>query len=380
MLKNSKNPEVSIVLPCRNEGEALPYCLEEIEKVLRKSKIEAEVIVSDSSTDKSPQIARKFGAKLVKHDKFGYGNAYLEGFNAAKGKYLFLADADGTYDFKELPRFINLLKKGNDLVMGNRFGRKMKKESMTWSHRYIGNPVLSSILRIFFGTTVRDSHCGMRAISREALDKLELRTSGMEFASEMVMKALKTNLKISDIDIDYHPRIGETKLRTFRDGWRHLRFMLLYSPLFLFFIPGILLFAIGLFSMLGLYFSTVTLLGIQFYVHPMFLSSMFMLVGYQLVMFAGFARLYALTHLGDKSKILDKALKYITIEKAILSGGLVVLVGVLIYLMIFIKWINVGFGDAGEIKNSILALTFVVLGVQTIFASFMMSIIGIGER
>lgn len=380
MLKNSKNPEVSIILPCRNEEEALPFCLKELEKVLSKCNFSAEIIVSDSSKDKSPEIAKKYGAILVKHDKFGYGNAYLEGFKVAKGKYLFLADADGSYDFKELPKFIKLLKDGNDLVIGNRFGGKMQRKAMPWLHKAIGNPLLSGILRLFFGTTVRDSHCGMRAIKKEALEKINLRTTGMEFASEMIVKALKKKLKIADIDIDYHTRIGKTKMRSFRDGWRHLRFMLLYSPLFLFFIPGLLLFFVGLISILKLYFSSVTLFGIQFYVHPMFLSSMFILVGYQLVMFAGFARLYALTHLGDESKILDKALRSITLEKAIVVGGGIVLAGVILYLAIFLKWLNSGFGNAGEIKNSIIALTFVVLGVQTIFASFMMSIIGIGER
>ncbi|MBC8435212.1 glycosyltransferase family 2 protein, partial [archaeon] len=194
------------------------------------------------------------------------------------------------------------------------------------------------------------------------------------------VKALKNDLKIEDIDINYHVRLGETKLRSFRDGWRHLRFMLLYSPLFLFFIPGIFLFLIGLFSMLQLYFSTITLLGIQLYIHPMFVSAMFILVGYQLIMFSAFSRIYAVTHLKDKSKFLDKMIRYLTIERASIFGGLVVIAGILIYLVIFLKWLNTGFGDINEIKNSILSLTFIVLGVQTIAASFMMSIIGIGER
>lgn len=374
------NPEVSIILPCRNEELALPFCLKELKEVISKFKINAEIIVSDSSTDSSPSIAKKFGVRLVKHDKEGYGNAYLEGVREARGKYLFLADADGSYEFNELPKFIESLKEGNDFVLGNRFGGKMEQEAMPWLHKYLGNPLLSGILRLFFKTRLRDAHCGMRAITRESFEKLNLRTTGMEFASEMIVKALKQDLKISELKINYRKRIGKTKLKSFRDGWRHLRFMLLYSPLFLFFIPGIFLFMIGLFSLLKLYFSSIVLFGIEFYVHPMFLSSMMMLIGYQLISFAGFARIYAITHLGDKSTIFDKFINYLTIERAITFGGLIVLGGLIIYILIFLKWINVGFGDSGEIKSSILALTFVVLGVQTIFFSFIMSIIGIGER
>ncbi len=377
--------EISIILPCRNEEKALPHCLKQIQKIIKKNRLDAEIIVSDSSKDKSPEVVRKFmkndsTIKLLKHDKVGYGNAYLEGFSIAKGKYIFMADADGSYDFNELPKFIKSLKEGNDFVIGNRFGGKMEKSSMPMLHKHFGNPMLSGTLRLFFNTKVKDSHCGMRAIAKEALDKLKLKTTGMEFASEMVVKSIRNKLKIAQVNINYHKRIGETKLRSFRDGWRHLRFMLLYSPLFLFFIPGLFLFLAGFLSMFMLYFFGISIKDISLSIHPMFLSSLFVISGYQLINFAAFARIYAIVHLGDESKWFDRLIKHVTIERASIVGGTIVIFGALIYLFIFFRWASLDFGTINEIKNAIVALTFTVLGIQAIASAFMMSIIGIGER
>ncbi len=376
----NRNPELSIVLPCRNEEEALPDCLKLIKSVIKEHKINAEIIVSDSSTDSCPQIAKKHKVELVKHDKQGYGIAYLEGFKRARGKYIFMADADCTYDFAEIPNFLEHLREGYDFVMGDRFAGGMDRGVMTWSHKYIGNPALSGILRIFFGTTVKDSHCGMRAIRKDALDKLKLKTIGMEFASEMVIKAIKNNLKIKEIPIKYYKRKGESKLNTFRDGWRHLRFMLLYSPLFLFFLPGLILFLIGLETMLWFYFGSPKILGVELVYHPMFLSALLIIIGYQLIIFSFFTKTYAMTHLGETGPTMDKLYKFITIEKASLFGFIIALFGAIIYLWIFFKWLNTGFGELNQIKNSIIALTLLTLGIQTIFSSFMLSILGIKER
>ena len=369
--------ELSIILPCRNEEVALLSCLKQIKEVIRKNKIDAEIIVSDSSSDKSPEIARKEKVKLFKHDKEGYGNAYLEAFRYAKGKYIFMADCDGTYDFSEIPNFLSYLKKGYDFVIGDRFSGKIEKGAMPFSHRYIGNPILSGILRLFFSARVRDVHCGMRAISRKALDKLNLRTAGMEFASEMIMKAVKNKLRIKELGINYYRRKGKSKLNSFADGWRHLRFMLLYSPLFLFFIPGLVLFLIGFLSLLWFYFGNPQVLGITLYYHPMFISSLLALTGYQLIIFAFFAKTYATIHLGEESGLIVWLNRKITIEKASILGILVILLGLAIYIFILIRWINSGFGSLNEIKNSIIALTLLVLGIQTIFSSFMLSILGI---
>jgi len=217
---------VSIILPCRNEEESLKSCIELIKDILYQHNIKGEIIVSDSSIDNSPQIARDQGVVLHKHDKSGYGTALLEGLYAAQGKYLFFADPDGSYDFREIPRFLNYLEEGYDFVIGDRFTGKIDAGAMPWSHRYIGNPLLSAIFRAFYRASIRDVHCGMRALPRRVLAKLDLRTTGMEFASEMVMKAVQHDLKIKELSINYHQRKGRSKLRTFADGWRHLSFMI----------------------------------------------------------------------------------------------------------------------------------------------------------
>jgi len=373
-------PELSIVLPCRNEEQALSHCLTKIKEVIAKNKINAEIIVSDSSTDKSPEIVKNHDARLVKHNKEGYGIACLEGFKAAKGEYIFFADCDGTYDFKEIPKFLRYLKEGYDLVTGDRFSGKIEEEAMPFSHRYIGSPILSFLFRIFFDSKVRDINSGMRAISKAALKKLNLRTAGMEFASEMLIKAVKKNLKIKELPVNYYSRKGDSKLRTFRDGWRHLRFMLLYSPLFLFLIPGIALSLIGLVSIILLYLNKLVFLGINFDYHPMFLSALLLIIGYQLIIFAFFAKTYAMTHFGENSYLIKFLHKHITIEKAGISGTIIVLFGLTIYLLIFNNWLNTGFGELQEIKNSIIALTLITIGIQTIFSSFMLSILGIKEK
>lgn len=374
------NPKISIILPCRNEEIALPLCLQQIKNTVESNHLSAEIIVSDSSTDNSPKIAQKYGVKLVKHDKEGYGIAYSEALTKATGKYIFMADADNSYDFKEIPKFVKQLENGYDMVIGNRFSGKMHEGAMTFSHKYIGNPILSFILRLFFKTNIKDSQCGMRAISKASLEKLNLQTTGMEFASEMIIKALRNNLKIKELPIDYHPRIGKSKMHQFSDAWRHIRFMLLYSPLFLFFIPGLIFFLLGAASILWFYFFSPQIFGIKLFYHPMFFSSALIIIGYQLIIFSAFAKIYSITHLKNRDEKMEKMFKYITIEKAGILGTIISVVGLIIYFWIFAKWAGNKFGSLNEIKNSVVALTFVVLGVQTIFSSFMLSILGIKEK
>jgi len=376
----NKTPEISIILPCRDEEPALGFCLQKIKKVIEKNNLSAEIIVSDSSSDKSPEIAKKNNVVLIKHNKEGYGIAYLEAFKVAKGKYIFMADADATYDFEEIPKFIRALELGNDLVLGNRFGGKIEKNAMPFLNRYIGNPALSFVLRLFFFTKIKDSHTGMRAIKKEALEKINLRTTGMEFASEMIVKAIKNNLKIKETSINYYKRMGKSKLKPFSDAWKHTRFMLLYSPLFLFFIPGLILFFIGILSMAWFYFGQPKILGINLYYHPMFFSSALIIIGYQLIIFSAFAKSYAINHLGESSKIMQKIYKLITIEKASIIGIGILIFGSLIYALIVAKWVNSGFKSLDEIRNSIVGLTMIILGTQTIFSSFMLSILSIKEK
>lgn len=379
-MDNNKPPEISIILPCRNEEQGLVFCLKKIKETIKKNNLSAEIIVSDSSTDRSPEIAEESGVALVKHDKEGYGIAYLEAFKVARGKYFFMADSDGTYDFAEIPNFIKQLKKGNDLILGNRFAGKIEEGAMPPMNRYLGNPILSFILRLFFFTKIKDSHTGMRAMRKTSIEKLNLRTTGMEFASEMIIKAIKNNFKIKEVPINYYKRLGDSKLKPFSDAWKHLRFMLLYSPLFLFFIPGAVLFTAGVATMLWFYFDSPVILGFKMYYHPMFFSSALIIIGYQLIVFSAFAKSYAINHLGEKSETMEKLYKLLTIERVSIAGILILLFGALVYVAIITKWIGSGFGSLNEIKNSIAGLTLIIFGVQTVSSSFMLSILSIKEN
>ena len=365
--------KVSVILPCRNEEQTIGICIKKIQKTLEGK--DYEIIVSDSSIDKSAEIAKSLGVKLIKHDKEGYGNAYLEGLKHAKGSVIVMGDSDDTYDFTELPKLLGYID-DYDFVIGRR--KFIHSGAMSFSHRYIGNPLLSFILGLFFKTKIKDINSGFRVIKKEGLDKLNLQTTGMEFASEMIIKAIKNNLRIKEVDINYYKRKGKSKLHSFRDGWRHLRFMLLYSPLFLFFIPGIILFFIGLISLLYMYFNQIDLFGIKLFYHPLFFSSLLIIIGYQLVIFSLFAKTYAINHLGEKP-ILNKFYKYVSIESVSIFGLSIIIAGIVIYSLIFSKWINTGFGNFGleETKNTILAFILVIVGIQTIFSSFMLSILGI---
>jgi len=379
-IKPNDIPEISIILPCRNEEAALGYCLKQIKEVINKHQLSAEVIVSDSSSDDSSNIARRYGVRLIRHNKEGYGNAYLEGLSCAKGKYIFTADADGTYDFNEIPGFISHLKSGYDLVLGNRMGGKIFPEAMPWHHKYLGNPTLSYFLRLFFREKIHDPQTGMRAIRRESLNKLNLQAGGMEFASEMLIKSFKNNLKIKEIPINYYPRMGKSKLKSFRDGWRHLRLMLIYSPLYLFFLPGFILFFLGLISMILFYLMGPEVFGMVLYFHSMFLSSLLLIVGYQLILLALFAKVYAVNHLGERSQFIVNFFRFFTLEKAIFGGGLLILAGLAIAILIFSNWVELGFASLNEAPNFILSLTLLVLGSQTIFSAFMMSILSIKKE
>ncbi len=379
-LKNMENPKISIILPCRNEEKALNFCLTEIEKTIKENNLDAEVIVSDSSWDNSPEIAKKHSVILAKHDQEGYGIAYIEGFKNARGKYIFMADSDGSYSFDSIPDFIKELEQGNDLVLGNRFSGKIEKGAMPFLHRYLGNPLLSLVMRIFFKSKIKDAHCGARAIRKSFLEKLNLKTTGMEFASEMIIKSIRQGGKIKEMPITYRKRIGDSKLKSLPDGWRHLKFMLLYSPYYLFFLPGLIFFILGIASLTWLYLDNPEFLGITFYIHPMFIASLLVVLGYQLIIFSIFAKTYSVIHLEEKDHKIENLYKYLTIEKGILAGSIIGFLGLLILLMILVKWIQTELGSMEEIKNSIIASTLIIVGFQTIFSSFMLSILSITKK
>jgi len=366
---------VSVILPCRNEEQTIGICIEKIQNALKGK--DYEIIVSDSSSDKSPAIAKKYGVKVIKHNLEGYGNAILQGIKSAKGDFIIIGDADNTYDFFEIPKFIEQLNKGYDLVIGSRFKGNVEDGAMPFSHKYFGTPVLNFLIRLFFKIKISDINSGFRGIKREALENLNLNSSGMEFASEMLIKTARKKLKIKEIPINYSKRIGSSKLRKFNDGWRHLRFMLLYSPNFTFLFPGLLFILLG-FLIMGLVLAgKLVLFSIHFQTHPMFVGSILVILGYQLILTWIFTKIYSHNHLNEENKSLDKLFKFFNLEKAVLAGIIFFLIGILIYLDILVIWFATNFGALNTINISIFALTFVVLGIQTIFSGFFFSILGI---
>ncbi len=373
----SKEVDVSCVLPCLNEEGTIGICIKKIKDVFEKEKIAGEIIVVDNgSIDRSREIADREGAVVVSETHRGYGAAYLRGLREAKGKYIIMGDADDTYNFYDIPKFLKPLKEGYDFVIGSRFKGKIRKGAMSWSHRYIGNPVLSGVCRIFFHTKLSDIHCGMRALTHEACKKLKLRTLGMEFATEMVVSALTNNLKVFEVPIDYHYRIGESKLKPLYDAWRHTRFMLLYCPMWLYFIPGILGFLAGLVLLLLLARGPIYFLGRPWDLHVMVFASVICILSYQLMHLGIFAHTFALKQGFLKyDKVTVFFQRSFNLEKGLALGGAIFVIGSAILLFIFIDWFSKGFGALYRIREAILAMTLLVIGLQTMFSSFFISLL-----
>ena len=369
-------PRVSVVIPCLNEEENIVACVESASEALRRAGIAGEVVVADNgSEDRSAELARSAGARVIEEPRRGYGSAYLAGFSAARGDYIVMGDADLTYDFDEIPNFVERLDGGADLVMGDRMDN-ISDGAMPWLHRYVGNPLLSGFLNLLYKTGVRDAHCGMRALRRDRLDDLDLRTPGMEFASEMVIKASKRGLVIEQFPIEYHPRGGESKLSTWRDGWRHLRFLLVHSPTHLFLVPGLVLGGVGLLILLAA-LSGLDLLGRQWGIHAAITGSLLVIVGTQVISLGLCAHAYGCYHLGEKDAWFERMRVRFRLEHGLLAGGLIALVGLVMAVVIGVQWATRGFGALGEEKLAILASTLVVVGVQIFFTSFLLSILGL---
>lgn len=381
-MKSMDQPiKVSVVLPCLNEEKTVGLCVEKIKKAFKEYNLNGEIVVVDNgSTDRSAEIAKQAGAVVVFEPKRGYGNAYHKGIAEAKGDFIVIGDADGTYDFLEIDKFIKPLEQGYDLVIGNRFAGLMKKGAMGLLSK-IGNPILSGILRLFFKTKIHDAHCGMRSFTREAYNKLNLQTTGMEYASEMIVKAIWQKLKIKEVPISYSPRVGESKLSPIRDGWRHLKFMLLYAPNWLFLAPGTFLFLIGLILLIAMTFGELKIGKMILHLHPMFLGSLLVLLGYQVFSFGLLTKLYAYSQgLMPKGKLVDFYLKYFSLEKLIFIGLLIFLIGLGLGIWVYIIWAKGGFGALFEVRKSLTAITLMVLGIQIIFTGFFYGILRIGVR
>ena len=373
--------EVSVVIPCLNEAETLPICIEKALNAFKKLNLSGEVVVSDNgSTDNSVEIATRLGARVVHESKKGYGSALITGMRAARGKWLLMGDADDTYDFSELAPFLQKLREGYEIVIGNRLTDRLEKGVMPWKNRYIGTPVLTALLRFFYHLPVHDSQCGMRALKREAFQKMNLKCSGMEFASEMLVKAALFKLKIANIPISYSntTRLRKPHLRPFRDGWRHLKFLLLFSPTHLFLIPASFLLAVGSFLLLALLrYPVFYLFGFPMETHWTLVGSASFILGCQILSIFFFTKVLALTRgYLPYDKITQGLYRTFRFEHGLLLGIAIFLAGFLIEGSILIQWFQNHFGPLYEFRRGIFGMTLMIVGIQIIFSSFFLSVLG----
>ena len=380
-------PEISIVLPCLNEALTLASCLQEISAALSANGIDGEIVVADNgSTDGSQAIATAHGARLVPVTARGYGNALRGGIAAARGRYVLMGDADGSYDFSHLPRFLDRLRAGVDLVMGNRFAGGIRPGAMPWKNRYIGNPVLSLIGRVLFRTGIRDFHCGLRAFSVEAYRRMDLRTTGMELASEMVIKAKLLGLRLEEVPTVLRPdgRDRPPHLRPWRDGWRHLRFMLLFSPRWLFLYPGLTLMLAGVLGIAALIRGPVRLGGVAFDVHTMLFAAIAVLIGFQAVSFAVLGKFFTIrAGLRAPEARFNKMLDAATLEAGLIGGAVLVLFGLALSAGAVWIWRQHGFGElspAAMLRLVIPGALGLTLGCQVVLTSLFLGVLRLDTR
>jgi len=377
--------DVSVVIPCLNEANSIGICVSKAIGAFRTAGMRGEVVVGDNgSTDGSIEIAEKLGARVVRVEARGYGSALRAGIAAAQGAFIVMGDADDSYDFSEVPRFVDKWRQGNDVVMGNRFRGEIKPGAMPWHHKYVGNPALSSLLNLFFHTGIGDSHCGMRGFTRAVYERMDLRSTGMEFASEFVIKAAQLGAKMAEIPITLWPdkRGRPPHLRSFRDGWRHLRFMLLYAPNWLFLLPG------AAFMLLGLVLVFWLLPGprlltrrITLDLHTMIFGVIFTLLGAQILSIGAFAKVFSYAERFDRSGTvsLKRVLKRVTLESGLLLGGVLFLAGFVGCGWVTWQWVASGFGPLQQVRQVLFWSMWLFLGLQIIFASFFLSMLGISR-
>jgi glycosyltransferase involved in cell wall biosynthesis len=376
--------EVSVILPCLNEAETVGACVTKAVQTLQRLNVRGEVVVVDNgSTDGSADIAARCGARIVQESQRGYGSAVMRGAEEACAPLVIMADADESYDLTDLERFISALRGGADLVMGTRIRGTIVSGAMPWLHRRIGNPVLSGLLNFLFHPHISDAHCGMRGFTKSAYRRMQLQTTGMEFASEMIIKAALAKMRIIEIPVTLR-RDGRNRrphLRTFGDGWRHLRFMLLFSPSYLFLVPGLLSVAVGLAVQLALVQGPRHLLGFTVDVHYMVVASLLTLLGFQLITTGACAKLYShAARLYAPDRTLVVLSRYFNLERGLLLGAGVFLVGLAINAVILYDWLCSGMGALNAVRPALLALTFMALGAQAIFSSFFLSMLAVPRR
>jgi Glycosyl transferase family 2 len=376
---NGATPLVSVVIPCLNEAECIERCVTLARETLAAHGLDGEVVVSDNgSTDGSGALAAEAGARVTHEPRVGYGNAYLAGFKSARGRYIVMVDADLTYDFADIPRFVEELEAGAHVVIGDRMDN-IHPGAMPWLHRYVGNPFLTGVLNLFFRTGVKDAHCGMRALRREVLPRLDVRTTGMEFASEMVIRAAQEQLEIRQVPIEYRPRTGQSKLSSFRDGWRHLRFLLVHSPTHLFIIPGAAMALAGMLIALTV-LTQVDVLGREWDIHAIIGGGLLMVVGTQVLALGLCAHAYGAYFMGARDPWFDRMRARFRLEHGLVLGAGILVAGVVLGGVVVATWIERGFGSLAEERLAVVAATLTIVGIQVFFSSFLLSILGLRRR
>jgi glycosyltransferase involved in cell wall biosynthesis len=369
---------VSVVIPCLNEAETIAECVRRSRDVLDGSGLVGEVIVVDNgSIDGSGDLARAAGAIVVEEPRRGYGSAYLAGLDIAAGDYIVMVDADLTYDFDEIPRFVEELDHGAQLVVGNRM-QSIRPGAMPWLSR-LGNPLLSGFLNVLHRTNISDVHCGMRALRREVLSVLNLRTVGMEFASEMVIRATRERLDVREVPIELHPRVGRSKLSPFRDGWRHLRVILVYNPTFLFLLPGLAMLLAGSVITL-LVFVQVPIFGRNLYVHSLIVGCLLILVGVQAVGTGLAARVFGVYFISEQDELFRRLRARLKLEHGLALAAIAGAAGLALLGIVIARWASHGFGTLREERLAILATTIIAASAQIFFTSFLLSILGLRRR
>lgn len=375
--------DVSVVIPCLNGANSIAFCIDKALSAFKVAGINGEVVVSDNgSTDGSIQIAEQPGARVAHATLKGYGHALGAGIEAARGQFIIMDDADDSYGFTEVPRFVAKWREGYEVVMGNRFKGEIEPGAMPWHHKYIGNPVLSTLVKILFHTSIGDSHCGIRGFTKEVYQRMDLRTTGMEFASEFVIKAAKLGAKMTEIPITLWPdkRGRPPHLRSFRDGWRHLRFMLLYAPNWLFLAPGGLLMAVGLFLVFWVLPGPRQLGKAVLDIHTMFFGMIFTLLGAQIIFTGLFAKIFSYSErFAATEGALAHSLRRITFEHGLVAGGLLTIVGLAGNVIVFARWAGNDFGPLSQLRPIIFWSLWLFLGLQIVFSSFFLSMLGVSR-
>ncbi|MBN1482205.1 glycosyltransferase family 2 protein [candidate division KSB1 bacterium] len=375
---------VSVVMPCLNEHETVALCIRKAKETLNQLGVTGEIVVADNgSTDGSQDIARALGARLVEERERGYGNACRAGIARAQGDYIIIGDSDNSYDFADIECFYEKLIDGYDVVLGTRMKGTIQKGAMPWLHRYIGNPFLTGLLNIIFRPGISDAHCGMRAFTKQAFEKMALQTTGMEFASEMVIKAALLHLKITEIPITLYRdgRSSAPHLRPFRDGWRHLRFILLHSPSSLYMVPGFFMLGLGMLSMIIMLVKSVPEDERIVNLYPMVLGSLLAILGFQTIAVGIYARIYAVTHnFAPDGPFLKKMFRVLNLERGLALGAFVFLLGFLLGIYIFIQWSQNFSGQFVELRLALFSSTLMIFGTQIIFSSFFLSMLGIERK